>query len=243
LRFGLAEAGAGEDVDGARDAVGMIELKDQQPFGKGRHRAVYFHPDRKDRCLKVMTEDWRDADRRKRANWFVRMCRPKWYFHENLRELRFSEDLRNRVGDAGWEYIPQAHGLVSTDLGDGLEVDLICDHDGELSLSLSEYLWKHGMTDEVELAIAQLWEGMERCRIFAHGRPDNVSVIQNADGTCRCVAIDGFGLPQLIPLAKWLGSARRKQFRKVKRKQARSIERILEERSTGELSNRKGFRL
>jgi hypothetical protein len=221
----------------------MIELGEQQPFGQGRHRAVYYHPDRKDRCLKVMTEDWRNADRRQRAHWFVRLYRPKWYFHENLRELRFSEDLRRRVGEAGWQFIPQSHGLVETDLGEGLEVDLICDHDGKGSLALSEYLWENGMTDAVRKAIDELWEGMEKNRIFAHGRPDNVSVIQNADGSCRCVAIDGFGLPQVLPLAKWIAAKRRKQFRKVKVKQELAIGRILEERSSGELSNRKGFRL
>jgi len=219
----------------------MIALKGQAPFGRGSHREVYRHPDRADRCLKVMTEDWRECDRRKRAGWLSRSLRPKRYFHESLAELHFSEELRKRVGGSAWNYVAQSRGMVETDLGEALEVDLVNDHVGTISLSLKAHLLKFGMTPECREGIEYFWDGVGRYGIFLQGRPDNVSVRQGKNGECRIMAIDGFGLPQAIPLAKWFGFARKRFLEKRRAKQDKAIGRILAARESGEDLGEKGM--
>lgn len=217
----------------------MIELKKLEPFGRGSHRAVYRHPDSSDLCIKVMTEDWRDAWKRRRAPWYVKLLRPKWYFHENLSEHRFAQQTEKRVGKEAWEFLPRCHGFVETDLGDGLVVGLVQDHDGRISMSLADYLWEFGMTEECGKAIEYYWAGLKRNLIFARGRPDNVSVRQNKDGSLTIIAIDAFGLSQLIPLGRWIPSEGRKRLEEWRQKQERAIERALELRKTGKRLNNK----
>jgi len=221
----------------------MLILGKSEPFARGSHRACYYHPVRKDCCVKVMSYDWRTSNRLARTHWLAKLYRPKWYFHENLKEYHFSQKLKKRIGDKGREYVPQVHEVLETDRGDGMIVDLITDHDGSLALTLSEYLWEFGLTESCQDALDRMWEGVEKYRIFVQGRPDNLVVRQNVDGSCHCYAIDGFGLAQLIPLAKWIPSITRKRFRQRKAKQQRSIQKLLEQRAAGEAGTRKGFRL
>jgi hypothetical protein len=122
-------------------------------------------------------------------------------------------------------------------------VDLITDHDGAISLTLRGYLWRNGLTRACADALERLWCGLERHRIFAHGRPDNVVVRSRADGSCQCFAIDGFGLPQVIPLARWISSQRRKRFRRLRAKQWRAIDQLLRHRARGKRVSPKGLAL
>jgi len=219
----------------------MIQLKEQKPFGRGSHREVYRHPQREDRCLKLMVEDWRVCHRRKRAPLVSRLFRSQRYFHESLAELHFSEKLGRRVDDLAWGYVTKSYGMVETDNGEALEVDLVRDFDGEISLSLKAYLLEFGLTPECEAAISHFWEGVGNYKIFLQGRPDNVAVKKGEDGSLTLIAIDGFGLPQLIPLAKWFGFARRRFLKKRKRRQAYHIGKILELKKSGEAVEGKGI--
>ena len=219
----------------------MIELKDQSPFGRGRHRSVYHHPDKEDRCLKVMSEDWHECERWQKASWISRTFRPHRYFHENKREFHFSENQQKQVNEHGGEYFARSHRFVATDLGDALEVELIIDHDGKISLSLKEYLLKFGMTPECQKAIKEFWEVVEKYGIFLQGRPDNVSLRRYADGSCQVVGIDGFGLAQLFPIAKWLASARQSFRKKREKRQQAEIKKILHAHETGQDLGQKGM--
>ncbi len=217
-----------------------IELGDVEPFGRGTHRACYHHPDSADLCVKVMIEDWREAGRRKRAHWLVRLCRPKWYFHENLSEFRFYHRIEKRVGEAAREFMPKCYELVMTDHGEGMVVDLICDHDGKVSQTLAGYLFRHGLTRECEEALDYFWAGLEKYRIFSRGRPDNVVVRQKAEGGIALVAIDGFGLSQLIPIAGWIPSRAKARLERWRDKQKRAIAKAIELRRSGRRLTDKG---
>jgi len=152
-----------ESCEGRRRAGGskMIKLSDTTPFAHGNHRKVYRHPDHANRCLKVMTEDWRQCDRRKRANVIARLERPRWHFHENESELHFSTGLGKRVGSAAWNFVARAHGIMETGLGPALEVDLITDHDDGISLTLKEHVWRHGLTPECKKALEEFWQRLD----------------------------------------------------------------------------------
>lgn len=223
----------------------MLILKDEKPFAKGGHRACYRHPSDPKKCVKIMTSDWRTTGRRAKASWLDRVCRPKWYFHDNLFEYRFLKGEEKRVGEAAWEFLPRAYEILETDVGESesLVVDLITDTDGEVSVTLVEYLWENGMTDECREALRAMWRGVEENRIFVQGRPDNLVVQKRSDGTCRCYAIDGFGFAQLIPLLRWSSGVAAKRFRKRKEKLRRSIDRILQQREDNSAAPDKGFLL
>lgn len=221
----------------------MLSLQGETPFAKGGHRACYRHPGDPTRCVKVMMDNWRTTARRMKAPWIVRKLRPKWYFHDNLYEFRFLRREEQRLREVAGEFIPRAYEILETDVGEGLIVDLIKDEDGSVSMTLSEYLWQNGMTDTCEAALEKMWEGLVRYGIFVQGRPDNLVVEQRGDGSCRCVAIDGFGFPQLIPLSRWWKREARRKLSRRKEKQRRSIEEILNKRKDGEKVSEKRFLL
>ena len=221
----------------------MLSLQGETPFAKGGHRACYRHPGDPTRCVKVMMDNWRTTARRMKAPWIVRKLRPKWYFHDNLYEFRFLRREEKRLREVAGEFIPRAYEILETDVGEGLIVDLIKDEDGSVSMTLSEYLWQNGMTDMCEAALEKMWEGLVRYGIFVQGRPDNLVVEQRGDGSCRCVAIDGFGFPQLIPLSRWWKREARRKLSRRKEKQRRSIEEILNKRKDGEKVSEKRFLL
>jgi len=114
----------------------MLSLKREAPFAKGGHRACYRHPVDPTRCVKVMMDNWRTTARRMKAPWIVRKLRPKWYFHDNLYEFRFLRREEKRLREVAGEFIPRAYEILETDVGDG-----------SVSMTLSEYLWRNGMTD------------------------------------------------------------------------------------------------
>lgn len=217
-----------------------INLGDTAPFGRGTHRECYRHPESPELCIKVMTEDWKKCLRRTRAHWLVRLCRPKWYFHENLAEFRFYQQVERRVGEAAREFIPKSHEIVMTDHGEGLVVDFISDFDGQVSQTLVDYLWNYGLTAECEEALNYFWVGLEKLRIFTRGRPDNVVVQKQADGGIKIIAIDGFGLSQLIPIAAWSSKHAKARLKKWQDKQQQMISKALELRKSGRRLHQKG---
>lgn len=215
------------------DIEKVIILSDQRPFAHGNHREVYLHPEKSDRCLKLMTEDWHKCDRWKRANSVARFLRPKWYYHENEGELHFSRVLSRRVGPPAWDFVAHAYEMVDSDLGPVLEVDLITDFDGKVSLSLKEYVWQYGLTPECEAALEEFWQQLDKHWVFVEARPDNLSVQVKADGRCQIFAIDGYAFGQLIPLAKWFRREQKRVFRKRRRKQDCVLNEILGKRESG----------
>jgi len=221
-----------------------VILEGVEPFACGGHRECYVHPGNRERCLKVLFEDWRECGRRKRASWIARVCRPRWRYDENAFELRFSAQLRRKIGDQGWGLIPQAHRLVKTDKGDALEVDLIRDHDGTISLSLKEYVWNFGETEACRDALEVMWRGLEQYKIFVNdARPDNIVISRRGEGICRCYVIDGYGLPQFIKSPQWFESAKRARFRDRREKQERGLKKLLDQKESGEKIDGKGLQL
>jgi hypothetical protein len=219
----------------------MIILKDRKPFANGSHRACYRHPDRSDLCVKIMTEHWTENKNWVKVPWYLRPFRSKAHFHENLNELRFSTKLQKRIGSIGWDYVPQSHGLVETDLGEGLMVDLIRNHDDTIALTLAQYLWRNGRTPQCQKALDEMWEGFQKNHIFSTGRPDNIAISINADGSCQCYAIDNLGLHSLIPFVMRIPAQARRKFKKLRAKQEARIRTLLEKRELESADKQKGF--
>ena len=91
---------------------------DSTPVGEGRERSCYLHPEYPDRLIKVP----RGSDDT-----------------QTRREVDFYRRLQKR-GNTRYSHIPRFHGVVETSLGEGIVVDLIADHNGEVSKSMRWYL-------------------------------------------------------------------------------------------------------
>jgi len=167
----------------------MIRLKNDQPFARGNKRACYFHPLQPDRCVKVLLPDQQPAMLRKQVSVWRRL-RPKSAFDENIQECRQLERLARKLGPECFRHLPVVDGIVDTDLGPGLVVELIRDADGSISLSGKEFTIKHGILPESWKAMEELLEFLMAHTIpirdpFAH----NLSFQRRSDGTIRAVVI------------------------------------------------------
>lgn len=211
----------------------MIKLKEFQPFAHGNHRQVYRHPDKKSRCLKFMAEHWKDSPRWKRANILGKIFRPHTYFNENECEYQFSKATKKKIGDHAADFIAIAHGYEKSDRGEVLEVNLITDESGEISLSLKEFILKNGFTKPCEAALENFWAQLDKHWIFVQARPDNLSIKEFNDGSLQIFAIDGYAYTQFVPFAKWFRKEKDRKLAKFKRNQKGAIEEILAQRELG----------
>lgn len=211
----------------------MIILKESQAFAHGNHREVYKHPDNPKRCLKLMTEHWKDSPRWQRANILGKIFRPHTYFNENESEYQFSKATKKKIGTHAADFIAIAHGYVESDRGQVLEVDLIADDNGETSLSLKEFIWRYGLTEPCETAIEKFWTQLHEHWVFVQARPDNLSIKELDDGSLQIFAIDGYAYTQFIPLAKWFLKEKNRKLAKFKRNQQLQIDHILAARESG----------
>ena len=199
-------------------------LSGQEPFAQGGNRLCFVHPEDDQRCIKVRRPDF-TLEERRRKKGFPKNLKPLSSFDDNREEYLVMQQLMRTYGERVFQHISRCFGFVDTDYGKGLVSELIRDHDGAISQTLKKYLWDHGLTEEVQSAIAnlcRLWEQeMVPSRdLLLH----NIVVQQGREGLIsRLVVIDGLGSAGLIPF-HWLPTAQRK--RKVARKTANLHERV-----------------
>ena len=179
-------------------------LKKTEPFAQGGNRLCFVHPHDPTRCVKVRRPDFTLADCRRKKG-FPKNLRPLYFFDDNREEHRIIQQLQHWIGDSVFDHIYRCFGFVDTDLGPGLDTELIRNGDGLISLSLKQYLWEVGYTDQCQQAIEQLktfWRAKKvpSRDLLTH----NIVVQQDLQGAIsRLVVIDGLGDPTLIPF-RWL---------------------------------------
>ena len=181
-----------------------LQLKMVKPFAQGGNRLCFVHPQNRERCIKVRRPDFTLADCRRKKG-FPKNLRPLAYFDDNRKEYRVIQQLQRSVGPSIFDHVYRCFGFVDTDLGPGLETELIRDADGLISLSLKQFLWEFGYTEPCRQAIEQLtafWQGekVPSRDLLTH----NIVVQMGRQGAIsRLVAIDGLGSPTLVPF-RWL---------------------------------------
>ena len=106
----------------------MIHLRGQDIIASSKTRNSYLHPSDSGKIIKIIRKSARarerDANRREWAH----------YLH-----------LTRRY--PGLDIIPVYHGFVETNLGEGLMIDCIRDHDGQVSKRLQQVLLDPGKYD------------------------------------------------------------------------------------------------
>lgn len=177
-----------------------LVLTGHKPFAQGGNRLCFVHPEAPDRCIKVRRPDFSLEDLR-RSKGFPKNLRPLKSFDDNLEEWHVINTIAGRVGARAFEHIYRCFGFVETDLGPGLECELIRDASGLISLSLKQYLWENGCPESCQRALADLKAFWLRYRIPSRRLLTHNIVAQQSSGgeVQRLVVIDGLGGANLLP--------------------------------------------
>ena len=149
------------------------------PLAEGRERRCYLHPQDPGKVVKI----------------------PKGTeTSQTRRELDFYRGLQKRAF-TDYSHLPRFYGTVETNLGQGLVIELIRDHDGQISRSLNWYIDSGFTRDEVEAHFRRLKAYLlENLVIFNHDLTSgNMLLRKAADDTGKLVIIDGLGDVVTIP--------------------------------------------
>lgn len=201
----------------------FVRLADREPLAHGSFRACYLHPADPGLCVKVMLENG-DKHRRGIVDRLLGMRdrHPNWREWDEYRRLL-------RRGIPLDRYFPKIHGIVETDLGPGLVVDVVRGSDGGLPISVLDYMNGNrldGLTAEAVLTELSVFAGFcIRHGIFAScDEPGNVGFVRHGDGF-RFVSYD-LKLrrnKEFLPVSTFIPAVRR---RKVGRRFAACIAKV-----------------
>lgn len=144
-----------------------------QKIAEGGSRECWRHPHSSQLCIKVNKPN-RQRDQNKLD----------WHYARSL--------MRRKVAGP---HLPRYHGLVMTDRGEGLVMDLVVDPDGTPSPTFLQVVRSHMFTrEQITRIVDEAFDWIRRKNIIvADYGYDNLMVQQQADGTFRLVFIDGLG--------------------------------------------------
>lgn len=204
----------------------ILQLAGQTPFAKGGNRLCFVHPLEPGRCIKVRRPDFSLEDCRRKKG-FPRNLRPLSAFDDNLEEYRVVSNLEQSRGEEVYKHIFRCYGFVETDMGKGLETELVRDESGAISWSLKQYIWEEGYTGACRDAVRQLGRFWEELRIPSRDLLTHNIVVQQDSGENikRLVVIDGLGSSAMVPF-HWLPQTFQRQ--KIRKRVRRLEERIQE---------------
>ena len=192
----------------------MLTLSSQQPFATGGRRVCYVHPDDPHRCVKVLRQDRSTKHRLSGNSWVP--ARWRRAYDNNADEQRTLEALQRRLGcEVTSRHLPVCYGICETDLGPGLELDLIRDCDdgevGPIARDLRHYRQSAVSADRFRPAFDTFGAWLLKHRVLTRMLHDHNLVAQKqADGGWRLVLIDGIGDRAWIPVRRWVKSAARR---------------------------------
>lgn len=180
----------------------ILELKGREPFGVGGRRLCFVHPHDPKKCVKVLRTDERRTVRHKKtiipAHW-------RREYDNNAHERRILEDLEKRIGPAMASHLPRSYGMAATDLGPGLVLDLVRDHDGGISRSIRELITTGYDLPKLKPTFLAFGDFLSEHLVLTRSLLDhNLVVEMREDGPGPVFLIDGFGDPAWIPFSKWI---------------------------------------
>lgn len=217
-----------------------LKLTALTPFASGGNRLCFVHPEDASVCVKVAHPEVSLADKRKRKGLKGRF-KPASAFDENAAERKTLLQLRRRIGPALEEHVPRYLGMVDTDLGPGIQVDLIRSQDGSVALPLKQYLWTQGRTAALDAALETFATYWVAHRVPSRALLLHNVVVQDTGTALKLWVIDGLGNSDLLPLATLSQTlARRKAERKIADLRQR-VTTLLRMKATGEDPGRHGF--
>ena len=179
----------------------------RKPIGMGKERMCFVHPEDPRLAIKIPIGD---VDK------------------QSKREIRFYQKLEKR-GGVEEKHIPRYHGLCETNRGRGIVVDLVRNHDGEISHPLNWYLAQGFPIEEFEPYLEELKQSfLKNLIIFNHDMTiGNILVRKTAATRFHMVAIDGLGD---VVAFEWPNAIPFLVRRKIRRRWERFIARVYNSR-------------
>lgn len=190
----------------------FLHVQDLQPFGIGGRRLCLVHPNDAGKCVKVLRRDEKRTVRSRR-NFIPSFLRRE--YDNNAHEYRVLGELFGRIGGEAGRFLPRCYGMVDTDMGRGLVVDLIRDCDGKISRSLRELISEGESPQVFRPAFTVLAEFLVRHLVVTRALLDhNIVARKHGDGSWQLYLIDGLGDPAWLPLARFFPSMARNRIRR-----------------------------
>jgi hypothetical protein len=187
-------------------------------------RECYFHPEDKNKCVKVVVA----GDHK-----------------ETVREQAYYRLLENR--DISWEMLARFYGNVETNRGQGAVFELIRDHNGEVSKTLEHYISADIAADidyqDLSRALPVLKQYLLDWKIVTMSfKPQNIVYKKINKSEVALVVIDNIGNSDFIPICNYVDFM---AMRKIRRKwqrfedslvkdyaQNRALQHVLRKRKT-----------
>lgn len=174
-----------------------------EPVGRGRERTCYLHPEDPGKLIKISGDETDSQSRR---------------------EIQFYQDYAKRASP-DYRHLPRFHGLAKTNLGQGMLVDYIRDHDGQVSKSLRDYLDEGMSLPQATPYLNELKHYLlKNCVIFNHDMVTRNILLQHQSAqTSLLVLIDGIGDVVALP---WLNRFEFHARSKIERRWNRFMQRL-----------------
>ena len=208
----------------------MIDLDGLTPFAEGGNRKCFIHPDKPDRCLKVIHPGLLQKIRNNKP-WYKRF-RSLESFDDNLREeVAYKQKALRSSNPKIWKHLAKWYGKTETSLGIASETELI-KNDNQIAETLESYLFKNGLTDEIKDSIENFHHWLRNNLVLTKNLIPHNLVLKKENNSLNIKIIDGLGSQAFIPFPSYS-----KFF--AKRYVERRIE-LMWSRINWDLSGRKG---
>jgi len=190
-----------------------LSLQGLVPFGIGGRRLCFTHPLDKTKCIKVLRQD--DQRTIRIAKRRIIPARFHRTYNNNLHEKYVLDNLYRTLGSKMGEHLPLSYGMIPTDLGPGLVLDLMRDIDGKISRSLRELMSTGHELHQFSEAFEEFGDFLEKNVILTRNLLDHNLVVKHLGGeNWKMYLIDGLGDPAWLPFASWFKSVGRAKVRK-----------------------------
>ena len=176
----------------------MIKLSSSKPFAEGGNRKCFIHPDKPDRCLKVIHPGLLE-EIIKTKPWYKKL-RSKSSFDDNLREEEaYKQKALKGDNPKVWDHLAKWYGMSETDIGMASETELIT-NDNQIAETLEDYLFTHRLTEEIKESINEFQIWLRDNLILTKNIIPHNLVLKKQNGKIIIKIIDGLGPQAFIPL-------------------------------------------
>ena len=179
----------------------MIDLSNATPFAEGGNRKCFVHPNNKDRCLKVIHPGI--VEKIKKSKPWYKKLRSSNSFDDNLREQAAynQKALRNKDQDL-WIHLAKWYGMTETSIGMASETELVKNGE-EIAETLESYLFREGLTNEINMAIENFHLWLRKHLIFTKNLIPHNLVLYKKDSQMIIKIVDGLGSQAFLPLPNY----------------------------------------
>jgi len=186
----------------------MIYIDESYLVGKGHHREVYRHPENDKLCIKLVFDGHDDSS-------------------EIQSEKSYYKHLQKR--SVSWDMLPQYHGDVTTNLGEGTVFDLVTDNNNEVSKTLAYYFASSERTqanfNDLVKTLNSFKHYLLEQRVITKGlAPRNIVCQCNDSKITKLYVVDNIGNSEFLPISSYIGFRARK---KINKKWARFKQKLL----------------